>query len=71
MTLENVANLTSNLNAQVQANGMILSEISTLIVNTDDMIQGLKRHWLLRPSFGAQSNAQPQSIVRPRIGTEK
>lgn len=67
-TLENVANLTSNLNAQVQANGMVLSEISSLIVNTDDMVQGLKRHWLLRSSFGPRTNAPPEPIVKPRIG---
>jgi ABC-type transporter Mla subunit MlaD len=67
-TLENVANLTSNLNAQVQANGMILSEISSLIVNTDEMVQGLKRHWLLRSSFGPHTNAPLQPIVKPRIG---
>ena len=67
-TLENVSNLTSNLNAQVQANGMILSEISALIVNTDDMIQGLKRHWLLKGSFGPGTNAPSESVVQPRIG---
>ncbi len=67
-TLDNVSSLTSNLNAQVQANGMILSEISALIVNTDDMVQGLKRHWLLKSSFGPATNAPRESIVKPRIG---
>ena len=66
--LENVSNLTSNLNAQVQANGMILSEISALIVNTDEMVQGLKRHWLLRSSFDPATNAPIESTVKPRIG---
>lgn len=50
-SLENLANLTSNLNAQAQSNTNILSEISSVIVNTDDLIQGLKRHWLLRSAF--------------------
>jgi len=67
-TLDNVANLTSNLNAQVQANGLILSEISRLIVNADDMVQGLKRNWLLRGSFGAQTNGPAESVIKPRMG---
>ena len=68
LSLENVANLTSNLHAQVQGNGRILTELSDLVVHTDEMIQGLKRNWLLRSSFRQGSNPPPQSIVKPRIG---
>lgn len=68
VSLENVANLTSNLNAQVQANALILSQISELIVHSDEMVQGLKRHWLLKSAFGAQTNQPVQSIIKPRIG---
>jgi hypothetical protein len=68
VTLENVANLTSNLNAQVQANGLILSQISELIVHANEMVQGLKRHWLLRSSFESQTNAPPKSVIKPRLG---
>jgi ABC-type transporter Mla subunit MlaD len=50
-TLENLANITSNLNAQVQANTNMLGSISQAVVNTDDLVQGLKRHWLLRSAF--------------------
>jgi hypothetical protein len=67
LTLDNVANMTSNLNAQVQANGLILSQISELIVHANDMVQGLKRHWLLRSSFENQTNAPPTSIIKPRL----
>jgi hypothetical protein len=61
LTLENVANITSNLNAQVQANTNILSGISKSISDTDDFIQGLKRHWLLRSAFKSENktNAPP------------
>lgn len=69
ISLESLANLTSNLNAQVQANGLILSHISDLIVHADDMVQGLKRHWLLRASFEKQTNAPPTSVIKPRLGT--
>ncbi len=71
ISLEHVSTLTSNLAAQVQANGLILTEISELVIHTDDMIQGLKRHWLLKSAFGQPTNAPIQSIVRPRIGNEK
>jgi hypothetical protein len=67
VTLENVGNLTSNLNAQVQANGFILREVSDLVVHTDEAVQGLKRHWLLKGAFGPGSNAAPSSVVRPRL----
>ncbi len=50
-SLDNIASLTSNLNAQVQANTNILSQISTIVTNTDSFIQGLKKHWLLRSAF--------------------
>lgn len=62
-TLINLANITSNLNAQVQGNPAILSGISTLIRNTDDMVQGLKRHWLLRSAY--RTNAPPKRVEKP------
>jgi ACT domain-containing protein len=57
-TLNNLADITSNLNMQVQANTNILSEISNLITNADGFIQGLKRHWLLRSAFKPQKTEQ-------------
>ena len=50
-TLNHVADITSNLNAQVQANSNMLSVISKTIGDSDTFIQGLKRHWLLRSAF--------------------
>src|SRR6185369_14142370 len=66
VSLENVARLTSNLHAQVQANGLILTEISDLILHGDEMIQGLKSHWLLRSAFKPGTNKPPESMVKPR-----
>lgn len=69
VSLQHLASLTSNLNAQVQANNLILSDISTLIIDTDAMVQGLKRHWLLKGAFGSSStNPPPASKLRPRVG---
>jgi len=65
-SFENLANLTSNLNSQVQANTNILGEISRAIVNADSFIQGLKRHWLLRSAFRTKkTNAPPPTESRP------
>jgi hypothetical protein len=49
--LFNLAGITSNLNTQVQANTNMLGGISKMIVDSDDFVQGLKRHWLLRSAF--------------------
>jgi ABC-type transporter Mla subunit MlaD len=57
--IENLANITGNLHAQVNANTNIVGEVSKLIIDTDDMVQGLKRHWLLRSAF--KSKAPPPS----------
>ena len=62
-TLINLANITSNLNAQVQGNPTMLSGISTFIRDTDDMVQGLKRHWLLRSAY--RTNAPPKAGKSP------
>ena len=58
----NLAAITSNLNAQVQSNDKMLSQISTLVVNTDNLVQGLKKQWFLRGVFqkmNSQTNAPP------------
>ncbi|HUK81408.1 MAG TPA: MlaD family protein [Verrucomicrobiae bacterium] len=61
-TLINLAAITSNLNAQVQSNDQILGSISKLVVDADNLVQGLKQHWLLRGIFqkmNSQTNAPP------------
>jgi len=50
-TLIHVADITSNLNVQVQASPTMLPGLAKTITDTDDMVQGLKRHWLLRSAF--------------------
>ena len=65
-SLDNLANLTSNLNSQVQVNTNILGEISRAIVNADSLVQGLKRHWLLRSAFRTRdTNAPPAAPLAP------
>ncbi len=67
LTLDNVSLITSNLAAQVNANSMVLGEVSSLATDADDMVQGLKRHWLLRSAFQGQTNPPVESVVQPSI----
>jgi ABC-type transporter Mla subunit MlaD len=58
-TLDHLADITSNLNAQVQADTNLLGGISKTIADTDDFVQGLKRHWLLRSAFKTKATNAP------------
>jgi ABC-type transporter Mla subunit MlaD len=71
-SLDNLASMTSNLNNQVEANTNMLSQISRTIVDADQFVQGLKRHWLLRSAFKEKANAKetPPS-GRPAAPVEK
>ncbi|MBC8097228.1 MAG: MCE family protein [Akkermansiaceae bacterium] len=57
-SLDNLAGITSNLNVQVQANTNMLGSISKAVVDADDLVQGLKRHWLLRSAFKKKPDAK-------------
>lgn len=65
--LGNLAEITGNLNTQVQANDHILEDISRLIVQTDELVSGLKHHWLLRSAFPATAPAPPGSLLEPQV----
>jgi ABC-type transporter Mla subunit MlaD len=69
-SLENVANITSNLNVQVQRNDTILAQISDAVIHADQFVQGLKHHWLLRSAFKDENRAPPrsQSPAPPKTG---
>ena len=50
-TILNLAAITSNLNVQVESNDKMLTRISTLVIDADNLVQGLKKFWLLRGVF--------------------
>lgn len=69
-TLEHLADLTSNLNHQVQVNTNILTDISKTVVDSDNLVQGLKHHWLLRSAFkneNKKTNAPPDKVNNPAL----
>jgi phospholipid/cholesterol/gamma-HCH transport system substrate-binding protein len=67
-SLDNLAGITSNLNAQVQANTNMLGSISQAVVNADDLVQGLKRHWLLRSAFKKKDAKAVAPTTSPKAG---
>jgi ABC-type transporter Mla subunit MlaD len=62
--LIHLSDITSNLNAQVQANTNMLAGISKAVTDADDLMQGLKRHWLLRSAFKVKATNAPPAKVR-------
>ena len=59
VTLIHLGNITSNLDAQVANNPQAMSNLVKSIADTDDLIQGLKRHWLLRSAFKKKATNDP------------
>jgi ABC-type transporter Mla subunit MlaD len=62
--LINLADITSNLNAQVQANTNLLGTIGKTIADADDFVQGLKHHWLLRSAFKKENKTNAPSATK-------
>ena len=59
VTLIHLGNITSNLDTQVANNPQAMSNLVKSIADTDDLIQGLKRHWLLRSAFKKKATNAP------------
>jgi len=60
--LQNLSTVISNLNTQVEANTNFVGTLESLLLHTDELIQGFKRHWLLRSAFKTKpTNAPPRS----------
>ena len=64
VTLDHVAGITGSLRNQVQANSNLLGGISKTILDADDFVQGLKRHWLLRSAFKTKATNAPSATLR-------
>lgn len=65
LTLNHLSGITSNLNQQVGANTNLISEISSLVVTTDELLQGLQRHWLFRGAFKDKDKDDDQDSDPP------
>ncbi len=57
--LDNLATIISNMNLQVQANTNFMATLSALLKDTDNLIEGLKRHWLFRSAFKVKPTNAP------------
>ena len=70
LTLVNAANITSNLAVQVQSDPTMLFGVSKLVLDTDDFVQGLKRHWLLRSAFKKENEAAAKAANAAKAAKE-
>ncbi len=77
LSLDNLAGITSNLNAQVQSNSNMLAAISQTVIHADQLIQGLKRFWLFRSLFRHKGQANqpppppPKPLLSPKAKEER
>ena len=65
LTLLNLADITSNLHTQVDQNTNLVSGLNSAILQADTLMQGLKRHWLLRSAFKEKPTNAPASSSKP------
>jgi len=71
-SLDNLANITSNLNQQVQQNTNLLRSVSDAVTHADQFVQGLKRFWLFRHLFPeSKPKAPPASPVKPLLSPKE
>jgi ABC-type transporter Mla subunit MlaD len=63
--LDQLTSIVSNLNTQVTANTNFVTTLHQLLADTDDMVQGMKRHWLFRGAFKQKPPPKPPSTNAP------
>ena len=72
-SLDHLSSITGNFSNQMDSNTNLLETISKTIRDTDDLLEGLKRHWLLRSAFrnkaGAATNSPPLAPLKSPKGT--
>jgi len=66
--LRNVTTITSNLNEQIQSNDSLIGNLNDLLIETEDLLRGLKRHWLLKSAFPAPKLEPPPLLLEPNLG---
>jgi len=66
--LRNVTAITSNLNEQIQSNDSLIGNVNDMLIETEDLLRGLKRHWLLKSAFPIPKLEPPPLILEPNVG---
>lgn len=69
--LVSLSTIISNLNTQVQANTNFVTTLQTLLTHTDELIEGFKRHWLLRSAFKPRPTNTPPTTAPKRYAPPK
>jgi ABC-type transporter Mla subunit MlaD len=66
--LNNVTAITSNINQHLQSNDNLIGNVNDMLLETTDMLRGLKRHWLLKSAFPTPKLEAPPLLLEPTIG---
>jgi len=67
-TLKNVDAITGSVRTQLQTNQDLLGDLSALVRDSDDLVQGMKRHWLLRSAFPQPEPGEQELRLEPLPG---
>lgn len=67
-TLEGVDAIATSVAGQLTRNDGLLDDVSDLVRSTDDLVGGLRRHWLLRSAFPQPEPGEPQAPLSPLPG---
>jgi ABC-type transporter Mla subunit MlaD len=67
-TLKNVDAITGSVRTQLQTNQDVLGDLSALVRDSDDLVQGMKRHWLLRSAFPQPERGEQELRLEPLPG---
>ncbi|MCX7886509.1 MAG: MlaD family protein [Verrucomicrobiae bacterium] len=65
--LGNVASISSNINEQVLSNESLLGNLNDLLIETEALLRGLKRHWLLKSAFPPPKSEPPPLLLEPNV----
>ncbi len=61
--MQSLSAVMSNLNTQVQSNTNLVTAVYDLLVHTDQLVEGFKRHWFMRGAFKQKpTNSSPASV---------
>ncbi len=71
--MREMSTIISNLNLQVSANTNFVTTLHSLLLHSDELIEGFKRHWFLRGAFKEKSptpsratNTPPRRLSSPK-----
>jgi ABC-type transporter Mla subunit MlaD len=69
--LFDVSQITTNVRKQLDSNDTLIGNANDTLIETKDLLRGLKRHWLLKSAFPIPKLEAPPLILEPNVGGNK